>query len=93
MIHIPVNSLHFIGASLEGFHFELHGRLRVGDGAVLLVPVVVLHQGWDTVGVHQDVAPQEGGLDNKCITVVGGLDHKSMENNKRKGVKEFFTFM
>ena len=62
MIHIPVNSLHFIGASLEGFHFELHGGLGVGDGAVLLVPVVVLHQGWDPLRVHQDVAAKKRGL-------------------------------
>ena len=74
-----MNSLHFISASLVGFHFELHGSLGVGDGAVLLVPVVVLHQGWDTVGVHQDVAAEEGGLDIKWITSVkGGLDHKRM---------------
>ena len=62
MIHIPVNSLHFIGASLEGFHFELHGSLRVGDRAVLLVPVVVLHQGWDPFRVHQHVAAKKRGL-------------------------------
>ena len=62
IIHILVNSLHFISASLVGFHFELHGSLGVGDGAVLLVPVVVLHQGWDAVRVHQHIAPEERGL-------------------------------
>ena len=62
MIHNLVNSLHFISASLVGFNFELHGSLCVGDGAVLLVPVVVLHQGWDPFRVHQHVTAKERGL-------------------------------
>ena len=62
IIKTLVNSLHLIGASLVGFHFELHGSLCVGDGAVLLVPVVVLHQGWDPLWVHQHVAAKERGL-------------------------------
>ena len=65
------NSLHLIRAALVGFHFELHRSLRVRDRAVLLVPVVVFHQGWDTVGVHQDVTAEEGGLDNQRKTVDG----------------------
>ena len=89
----PILSLHVVSTSPIRLLLELHGSLGVGDRAVLLVPVVVLHQGWDTVGVHQDIAPEEGGLDNKWITVEGGLDHKSMGNNKRKEVEEFFTFM
>ena len=73
------HSLHIVSTSPVRLLLELHGSLGVGYGAVLLVPVVVLHQGWDTVGVHQDVAAKERCLDNRWITVEGGLDSKRMK--------------
>ena len=57
-----LNILHIVGTATVGHDLELLGRLRVRDGAVLLVPVVVLHTRGDPVRVHQDVAAQEGGL-------------------------------
>ena len=74
-----LDSLHIVSTSPVSLLLELHGSLGVGYGAVLLVPVVVLHQGWDTVRVHQDVAAEEGCLDNKWITVEGGLYNKSKD--------------
>ena len=56
------NPLHIIRTASVGFLFELHGGLGVGDGAVLLVPVVVLDQGWDPLRVHQDVDAKECSL-------------------------------
>ena len=83
------HSLHIVSTSAICLLLELHGSLGVRDGAVLLVPVVVLHQGRDTVGVHQDVAAEEGCLDNKWITVFeGGLDHKSMTEKDAWGNKK-----
>merc|ERR1719367_1743161 len=61
-VTLVLRNLHIVSTSAICLLLELHGSLGVRDGAVLLVPVVVLHQGWDTVGVHQDVAAEEGCL-------------------------------
>ena len=66
-----LDSLHIVSTSPVSLLLELHGSFCVGDRAVLLVPVVVLHQGGNAVGVHQDVTAEEGGLDNQRATVDG----------------------
>ena len=58
------HSLHIIGTPPVGLLLELHSGLCVGNRAVLLVPVVVLHQGGDAVWIHQDVAAEERSLDS-----------------------------
>ena len=65
------DSLHIVSTSPVSLLLELHGSFCVGDRAVLLIPVVVLHQGGNAVGVHQDVTAEEGGLDNQRTTVDG----------------------
>ena len=66
-----LDSLHIVSTSPVSLLLELHGSFCVGDRAVLLIPVVVLHQGGNAVGVHQDVTAEEGGLDNQRTTVDG----------------------
>ena len=44
------------------FPLEVHRRLRVGDGTVLLVPVVVFDHGRDAVRVHEDITTKKRRL-------------------------------
>ena len=57
-----LNILHIVGTATVGHDLELLGRLRVRDGAVLLVPVVVLGGRWDPLRIHQDVNTQQSRL-------------------------------
>jgi hypothetical protein len=45
--------------SLVRLSLKVHGRLCVGNGAVLLVPVEVLDHGRDAVGVHEDITTKK----------------------------------
>ena len=59
---------HVVGGSLVRLLFEVHGGLGVGDGTVLLVPVVVLDHWRNSIGVHQDVTAKKRCLEENRVT-------------------------
>ena len=54
--------LHVVSGAAVSLFLELYWGFCVGNGAVLLIPVVIFHERRNPVGVHQHVTPQERGL-------------------------------